>query len=304
MYLVIDIGSNTIRAVVFRVESGKLIPVLNKKYSAGLANYIGRDGKMSQEGIYLCLDVLSEIRMIVDVFAFDGVYPFATASLRNITNTDEVLELIKKKCGLNVKVLSGKQEAFFDYYGSIQECRSKGGILADIGGGSTEMVLYSEGEALMTESIHIGSLNMYNRFVSGIVPTKDEIKAIQKEAVKHFETLTIDQRYDGMEEIRAVGGTARAALKLYHSIYRLDKGNDVYERSFLKKILSIRWEEKENINLILRNSPERVHTLIPGMTILYTAALYYDIKKIITGTNGVREGYLCYILKKEGLLDA
>lgn len=304
MYLVIDIGSNTIRAVVFRIESGKLIPVLNKKYPAGLAGYIERDGRMSQEGVDLCIDVLSEIKILIDAFNFDGVYPFATASLRNITNTDEVLEMIEKACDLHVKVLSGKQEAFFDYYGSIQECACEAGILTDIGGGSTEIVLYSKGEALTTESIHIGSLNMYNRFVSGIVPNKEEIKMIQEEAVKHFETLSIEKGYEGIDVIRGVGGTARAVLKLHNAIYHLSKSNNIYERSFLKKAMTIDWEEKDNINLILKCAPERVHTLLPGMTILYAAAQYYDIKRIITGTHGVREGYLCYRLKKEGRLDA
>ena len=304
MYLVIDIGSNTIRAVVFRAEAGRLIPVLNKKYSAGLANYISKDGQMSQEGIDICIDALSEIKILINAFSFDGVYPFATASLRNITNTDEVLDIIKKECGMDVKVLSGKQEAFFDYYGSVQECAANHGILADIGGGSTEIVLYSQGEPLLTESLHIGSLNMYTRFVSGIVPSKAEIKEMQEEIKKYFDTLSINQDMKEADEIRGVGGTARAALKLYNSIYHIDKSNTVYEKCFLKKVLAARWEEKEMTRYILKTAPERIHTLIPGLVILYTAAEYFNVKKIVTGSHGVREGYLYYTLKKEGLLHA
>ena len=66
MYLVIDIGSNTIRAVVFHLEGKTLIPVLNKKYSAGLAGYVQADGALSRAGIELCLDVLSEICTLIE----------------------------------------------------------------------------------------------------------------------------------------------------------------------------------------------------------------------------------------------
>ena len=97
MYLVIDIGSNTIRAVVFCVEKGEILPVLNKKYSAGLAGYIDKDGMLSGEGVDLCLDILNEIRITIDAFSFDGVFPFATASLRNVANSEEVLRAVREE---------------------------------------------------------------------------------------------------------------------------------------------------------------------------------------------------------------
>ncbi len=307
MYFVIDIGSNTIRAVVFRVEEGHLIPVLNKKYSAGLVNYVGLDGALNREGIEVCVDALSELRIILDAFPFDGVYPFATASLRNITNTAEVVGEIHRRCGLCVRVLSGREEAFFDYYGSVSQSGETEGILIDIGGGSTELVLYRDGKPQLIESLHMGSLNMYNRFVNGVLPAKEELKAIQCAAKKQLADISaLNRRQDveaglgRLKQIKAVGGSARAILKLYQGMYSQEKNCISYPQKYLKTLLSMKWEEKKIAGCILKYAPERIHTLLPGAAILYAAAKFYDADVITTGSHGVREGYLQYILDQEG----
>lgn len=303
MYFVIDIGSNTIRAVIFRHENSRLIPVLNKKYSAGLVNYIESEGALSREGIEVCVEALSELRIIMDAFSFDGIYAFATASLRNITNTVEVVGEIQKRCGISVRVLSGKEEAFFDYYGSMHQTEKEPGLLIDIGGGSTELVLYGEERPIAAESLRMGSLNMYNRHVRGIMPTKGELKAIQWEARKnflHMSSMNQKQNIRAVKTITAVGGSARALLKLYRGMQGKEKACASYPSKYLKSLISMKWEEKQIAGCILRYAPERIHTLLPGAAILCAAAEFYEAQIITTSWYGVREGYLHYILDQEG----
>lgn len=305
MYLVIDIGSNTIRAVVFRVEAGSLVPVLNKKYSAGLAGYIENDGALSREGIEVAVEVLSEIGIIIDALEFDGVYPFATASLRNISNSKLVLEEIEKRCGFSIPVLSGKEEAFFDYYGAVADAGTRNGVLIDVGGGSSEIVVFRDGKSLAAESLPAGSLNMYHRHVGGLIPSGEEIKKIQEHTERLLQACGKELKEAVWEkglEICAVGGTARAALKLYNSVYHLNKKNRIYERCFLKKVLSCGWNEEQLMRLILKTAPERIHTLLPGIAVFYTISKYFGCKKIITSSHGVREGYLYYQLEKAGII--
>lgn len=309
MYLVIDIGSNTIRAVVFHLEGKTLIPVLNKKYSAGLAGYVQADGALSRTGIELCLDVLAEICTLIEAFKFDGVYPFATASLRNISNSGQVLDEIRQRCGLEVKLLTGREEAFYDYYGASRHLAARDGVLVDIGGGSTEILLYEDGRPQTAESIEMGSLNLYNRFVSGIVPGKEEIRAICAAVRNQLSALGFaeyDKKKGARPVICAVGGSARAALKLYNSLYAQDKSNLSYKRYFLKSLLTARCvscDQEQLTQLILRIAPERIHTLLPGIAVLYTVAKYFGGKEIVTSSYGVREGYLYCQLKKAGLID-
>ena len=102
MYGVIDIGSNTIRLMVYRVEDGAIHPVLNKKYATGLVGYINSKGRMSKEGIRKAVEILSELRAVTQQIRLREIFPFATASLRNITNTEEVLQAIQEASGFSV----------------------------------------------------------------------------------------------------------------------------------------------------------------------------------------------------------
>lgn len=306
MYLVIDIGSNTIRAVVFHLDGETLTPVLNKKYSAGLAGYVQPDGTMSREGIEICADVLSEIRILIKAFHFDGIYPFATASLRNISNSSQVLDEIQERCGFEIKVLTGKEEAFFDYYGASCYLTDQNGVLVDIGGGSTEILVYKNGKPQIADSINVGSLNLFNNYVEKLLPTKDEIHQMSSDIRQQIVALGFEE-YDKDKDKRpvicAVGGSARVALKLYNTLYQKDKHNMTYKRYFLKSMLTSRYEREQIAQAILKTAPERIHTLIPGVVVLYTVAKYFGGKEIITSNSGVREGYLYCQLKKAGVLN-
>lgn len=79
LYGVIDIGSNTIRLMIYRVDNGAIHPVLNNKFAAGLAGYITAKGKMSKEGIRKAVEVLTELRTVTEQITLDGVFPFGTA---------------------------------------------------------------------------------------------------------------------------------------------------------------------------------------------------------------------------------
>lgn len=303
MYGVIDIGSNTIRMVVYQVEDGTLHPVLNKKYATGLVGYINSKGRMTQEGIRKAVEILEELRVVTDRIQLSAVFPFATASLRNCSNTDEVLNAIRQETGFTVRVLTGQEEATFDYYGALQSTPPDSGLLTDVGGGSTELVRFRDRQVLSTDSIPIGSLNLYNRFVSGILPTPSEVQDMKSNVVTLLEKQVSKSGLPSTPILCAVGGTARAVLKLYNGLTSQAKGNICYNATFFTDCLSlITTESKQFINRILKTAPDRIHTLTPGITILQTVAHTFGAPSVVTSSYGVREGYLYYLLKERGML--
>ena len=162
MYCVIDIGSNTIRLVIFRQDAGILTPVLSSKTTAGLAGYVDKKNCLSREGIRRLISVLRKYRDVTAMLPDCPLYPFATASLRNIVNTDQVLETVWRETGLGIQVLSGYEEAMLDYRGAIRRASLQSGILADVGGGSTELVVFRDRTVLAAHSLPVGSLNLYS----------------------------------------------------------------------------------------------------------------------------------------------
>ena len=303
MYCVIDIGSNTIRLVIYRVEDGRIKPILNNKYAAGLAGYVDKNGSLRPAGIEKAVTVLREFRQTLDMLPECEVFPFATASLRNIDNTDEVLQAIEASCGFQVRVLSGKEEALYDYHGAVRAMESKTGLLTDIGGGSTELVFYQNGMARVAESIPVGSLNLYDRFVEELLPQKKECRHMEKEVRQLLERTVPSKGAYAAQPMCAVGGTARSTLELYHSLAGAEESVREYDRPFLERIFVMLEENpKKLIRRIVKVAPDRIHTLIPGILILKTVAETYGTQSIVTSPYGVREGYLCDILEQRGVL--
>lgn len=304
MYCVIDIGSNTIRLVICRVENGVIRPILSNKHTAGLAGYVDKKNFMSPEGVQKLISVLREFQGVLDILPDCPVYPFATASLRNIVNTEQVLETVRRETGFTIQVLSGYEEAMLDYRGAIRHVGEDAGLLVDIGGGSTELVFFKDASVLAAHSIPLGSLNLYSRFVSsGILPNKKELRAMQEEVRRVLEDSMPPAREYVAQPLCGVGGTARGTLALFQSM-RKDGGDEpIYETRFLDKVLDLAEENPQKLlRRILKIAPDRVHTLVPGVVILNSVAKLYGSHTAVTSPYGVREGYLSYMLEKEGIL--
>lgn len=189
MYAVIDIGSNSMRLVLYKLADGEPRQMLNSKQPAGLAGYIDKEQQLTPRGVQKAVEVLQRFQAILDSVHPKRVYVFATASLRNIINTQEVLEEIRRICGLEVRVLTGQEEAIFDYFGALRTLNGPDGLLVDIGGGSTELVLFHDRQVTSACSLPMGSLNMYTRFVRDIIPTADELRDISRHAESLLKTV-------------------------------------------------------------------------------------------------------------------
>lgn len=291
MYSVIDIGSNTIRLTVYQVEEGRIQTVFHEKSTAGLAGYVTEKGKLSRAGIERAITALERFQSILQKLSIEQVAVFATASLRNIVNTDEALECIERRTGFRVEVISGEKEALLDYVGATYLLPGTDGLLVDIGGGSTELVFFSRGEIKKAASMPVGSLNMYNKYVSHLLPTKSEREKIERRVAKELNKLDLPEQVCPV--LCGVGGSVRATGKLINAQEKLPPANrTVYLHTVSKVLESFRDESKENLTRLLKVTPERLHTLLPGMTILRQIARTFCSDTMIVSDYGVREGYL------------
>ena len=292
MWAVIDIGSNTIRLVIYLMEEDRPRPMLNKKYAVGLAGYIDETNSIQPEGIQVLLDALTDIGVILKYIQPTCVFPFGTAALRNSANGEEIVSLIQEKCGLKVQVLTGEEEAVMDYYGALQDGIGGSGLLVDVGGGSTELTFFEDQKIVLATSIPLGSLNLYKTYVKRLIPTKKEAQRIKKAVREQLQVLSFPTEALPAQPIYSVGGTARAAQLLMRKKYDLDASGE-YTRLQLKEFLSaIEDDPKELLQEILRTSPDRVHTLVPGLLVFQTIAKYFGTTSFVTSRYGVREGYL------------
>lgn len=297
---IVDIGSNTIRMNAYSTKGkGHSELIVSRKIMAGIACYVSKKQEMSESGIRCLCSALADIKMVMGHFRIDKVAAFATASLRNVVNTDEILERIAADIGWNVDVLSGEEEAKLGFAGVRGYAKTKRGTLVDIGGGSTEATVFNGDIIESAQSFGIGSLNLYKRFVDDdILPREAQCKKMAKgiDKIINSSTLEIPKKAD---TIVGIGGTARAILKLSRNFFGLDASSGIISANQLYQLADLLFSRnKKAVDLIVRTCSQRAHTIVPGMMIMTKIFDLAKAKELEVCQAGLREGYLTSLIGK------
>lgn len=290
IYAVIDIGSNTIRLSVYKVIGDEVKNLFNEKSSASLASFIEK-GMINEHGIQKLINTLKEFKNLISNFEdISKTYAIATASIRNSCNRREIIERVRTEVGIDIELISGEEEAKLSFLGSGIDSQS--GILTDIGGGSSEIVVFEQGKVVKTSSLNIGSLVAFDNFARGLFITKDEKKLLEDDIKLMIASNNLNRVQHDL--VCAVGGSARACLKLYNEYYDKEAGNVIITMDGLKNLINtlINMENRAKMKLILKVKADRIHTLIPGMIILYRIAKYFYADIIRVSMTGIREGFV------------
>lgn len=308
---IIDVGSNTVKMNVYDVTPPDIIkPIISESATLGLLGYI-IGGALSREGIdALCKTVASYAKLAADI-AVNEIRCVATASLRSADNSSDVIAEVKTRTGCEIELITGESEALLGLEGVKSSLGSevRTGVMVDMGGGSTEIVGFIDGRAVRAVSEPFGCLSLYSRFVSGVLPDKDELRELKK---------FVNSRMDGYDWLRGygqklylVGGTARLIGRMYYELI------DIVEQvgtaparaeyasgySFLReglKELNKKFTKPstEDIHALIRNAPDRVHTFVPGLAALTRITAACSAERLVVCFSGIREGYVKSILLK------
>lgn len=290
-YALIDMGSNSIRLTVYDLDKSNFKILFKKKIMAELAGFV-EDGALTREGIDCACHSLQVFRQTLERREIENLAVFATASLRNVTNTEEALKLIQQTTGITVEVLSGSMEAEYGFYGASFDVQVDDGLFVDIGGASAELALFTGGKLEKAGSIPVGSLKLYRDCVKKIMPGKESRNRIEKAIRKAFEGSDLTD-IPAQKQIVGVGGTIRAALRLCAKLYGLPEDCRTFTREQLETLTQcLCRNNKKAMDLILLYEPERIHTLVPGVLLLRYLMDCYGAESVTVSHYGVREGYL------------
>mgnify|MGYP000002417320 FL=1 len=287
---VIDIGSNTMRMSVYKIEGQKFTVLLSKKATAGLVNYI-TEGEMSEEGIGVLIDVLQQFCSSLEEISVNSINAFATASLRNVANSEQVLARVFHAVGLKVELLSGEEEAILSFSGAVHASPFADGCLFDLGGGSTEVVAFRERKPYYAKSMNIGCLNLYKRYVKKIWPKKLEIEEMKLFIERNLAEAALPEHPQPL--LIGVGGTARSLLELINLREKRDASHREITMEELHTCVSFLLKRDTNAkDAVLKKCPDRIHTIIPGALLMQALAKKMKAERLYISEYGVREGYL------------
>ncbi len=296
LYGIVDIGSNTVKLTVYCCENDDMRVMFSKKENLALVFYI-KKGKLTNKGIKKILTVLKEIKDDLDYLKIKNYRFFSTASLRNIENGADVIQIIKDIVNIEIDVLSGEEEGELSFCGSISTVKKDDGILIDLGGGSVEIVLFKNKKIKEKYSIPVGSLKMYNEYVSDMIPRKKESDLIKERIYSELEKSGLNNR-EKIPFMCGIGGSIRAIAKLLVDLNLQNKKTDLIDVKSLKTLENELNLDEFNLNnkdiyyKILQVKPSKIHTLVPALLIVESITSYFGCEKIQISEFSVREGYL------------
>ena len=276
----IDIGSNTIRLVVY----DGLKEIYNEAHYAELIKEVS-DGKITETGIIKLFKSLSYMKQKSDELNADAIYAFATASLRDIEDKSSLINEIKNLTGIEIEIISSEKEAYYDFLGIKSIYDINEGLAFDLGGGSCQLMSFSDGAVRETISVPIGSLKIHSLFVKDILPTCTEKGNISKYISGQLSSL---KEFKGYDTIHGMGGAIFALSSLCERYFN---GEPVCMET-LKKILKL---SEEEITAVV---PKRVKTVIPAAVTMMSILHLSGAKIIVPAKASVRDGIIYEIVHK------
>ncbi|WP_374173355.1 Ppx/GppA phosphatase family protein [Flavobacterium tructae] len=195
-FAAIDIGSNAMRLLISNVveQDGKE-PQFNKSSLVRVPIRLGQDaftvGEISAENIDRMVDAMKAFNLLMKVHKVERYMAFATSAMREAYNAKEVVALIKKKADIKIEVIDGKKEAAIiastDLHHLLKTDETY--LFVDVGGGSTEFTLFSDGKMINSRSFKAGTVRLLNNMVHDVV--WDEIEKWIKTNTEGYEEVTL-----------------------------------------------------------------------------------------------------------------
>jgi len=287
---VFDIGTNSLLFTVVNLVRGQYEIVRDEARTVRLGEGLNQSGIIGDKAMKRLISSIQEC--LAEEKGIE-ITAFSTEVMRKAMNRETVLSSVKKETGIDIKVLSGEEEALYNYYAIKNDFlfQEKEPFICDIGGGSTELIYIKNGEIQELHSFPIGAVVLKEAFLSKEIPEEKEIKETANFVRTFFNPLERNKK-----GLIGIGGTITtlAAMKLKMEKY---DGNIVHgvflfkdelEEWFLRlKKLNI--EEKAQIPGL---SKSRADILLSGILILLEMMDYFHINKVKVSQKGVRFGVL------------
>jgi exopolyphosphatase/guanosine-5'-triphosphate,3'-diphosphate pyrophosphatase len=284
----IDLGSNTIRMIEYDCDKKEVLNSFEKIVKT--ADKLVDSGVISDETIDRIVKAIEEAK---EKLNFTDVVAVTTEALRQAKNKDEVLKIVKEKTGVEFKIISADEEAYYTTIATeeviAKRYRYKNMFLVDIGGGSTELILKNKKE-LISESFQIGIVTISQKYKS--------IEALEygiKKDVKPFKDFINFIKASYMPDIFVASSgtpTTIAALKigLDYETYDPQKVNgvvlEIKDLDFwLNELLKMERSKREKLVGVGRGD-----LIVSGIMIFKEIFLMSGFKRCIVSDNGVREG--------------
>ncbi len=299
---IIDIGSNSISLQISEIKGKSYDIVEDYKETIRIGDDVFKSGLFSEATINSIIEVLERMKALMDKKEQPFIRTVATAPFRDASNAKEVIDLINDKCGINIEVIDGLQEAELVYLfvSANFQMSNLNALTLDIGGGTTEFILSKKGEIVFSKSLPLGITKLTRDFFNNNPPKKNEIEKLKKYIDETLDEMPIDKSID---TVICTGGTINNISYIYNKRNHL---NDTPIKYIKRKFLKLMSDELKGETFQDRIKIEGIDH--QRLDIIQTAAIMTDLildkskcKGFFTIKGGLKNGLTIDTLNKKGI---
>jgi len=299
-FAAIDVGSNTLRLLIGEIQGNIFSRIHAARAVTRLAAGIRDTGILRQENMRKSVSVLRGFSRSLSEHRVARVEAVGTSALRDAGNSHEFLDMVLQETGIGIRIISGLREAELTVKGILMGAKGRDGVslIIDIGGGSTEWVLHTSRGSPLCGSLHIGVVNLFERFIKTDPPSSADILAVNRELDAHLLPLKqeIAERALPVKNFIGTGGTITtlAAIDLQLKEYNPEKvhmhGISLQRLSLLRDMLvSLPLDRRRNVGGL---EPERADLIIPGVLLTIRLMDFGGFPEIVVSDYGLLEGLI------------
>ncbi len=291
---IIDLGSNTTRMIIMDYEPGCCFRLAGEvRETVRLAEGVGADGVLRPQAQQRAIEALKMFAKLSHSSGVQHIVAVATSALRESVNKDEFLALLKRESGLDMRVLSTEEEAYYGYLGVVNSLPLTDGYVIDIGGGSTEVTAVQDRSFQQWFSQQAGVVRFTERYVNSDPINKKHLRALQEAATTTFAEL--DWLQDAPEKLlTGVGGTIRALARIDQKRHRhpIDRVHGyLLSRASLNTIVNILRSKSQQERMAIPGlNRDRADVILAGSVILLQLMRQGNFEVLQVSGQGLREG--------------
>lgn len=291
---VVDIGSNSVRLVVYDGLRRAPTPVFNEKILCGLGRGVATTRQLNPQGMERALAALRRFKALSRQIGAREVYSVATAAAREAENGPQFVDMAEEALGAHIDVLSGKEEARLAAMGVMAGVTDADGLIGDLGGGSLELIDVNGGLIRDGITFPLGPLRLIDMSGGSTAKAREIID-------KYLDSSPLLTRLKG-RSLYAVGGTWRSIARIHmaqtryplHVLHNYTIGRE-QARSVADLVAHLSSSSLKDIKTV---SKSRIDTLPYGALVLERLLAKSKVKQMVVSIYGVREGLLYSKLPK------
>lgn len=297
--VILDLGSNSTRLSINEVTNGSFREVRRQKVMTRMAEGMGKtlgEKVLKKAAIERTLAALADFKKEYQNLPNLKVKGIATAAVRAASNSQAFLSQVKELTGVDVEVLSGDAEAYYDYVGVKNSLKLNDFILCDMGGGSFELAVVKDGQAVNLASIPFGAVSLTERFNAQDLLSAKDLFRFQGfvQGLFNEQLWLLEGRYLPLVLLGGANRTVARTEMMRRGQKNLDEfhGVKMSARSFLNIYtdwLGLNFSQRQER---LGVEADRADIILGGLTPIAQLIQQLDIPELIFSESGVREGIL------------